>query len=147
MDIYERIKQDHDKQRELMEKIMKTSGDSAERQELFERFKTEAVAHANAKEQVFYSELMEDQETQEQTRHSVNEHKEADDLIEELSEMDMSSSSWLTKFKELKEDLEHHMDEEEKDVFSMAHDVISDAEAEQMTGKFDTRKQDEKQAA
>lgn len=54
--------------------------------------------------------------------------------------MDMSSSGWLQKFKKLKEDLDHHMDEEEKEVFSMARKIIDDRQAEQLAQEFNGRK-------
>ena len=42
MNIYERIVQDHDKHRELAVQIMKTEGNSEERNELWQQFKPEA---------------------------------------------------------------------------------------------------------
>ncbi len=143
MDIYSRLKQDHDEQRELAKKIMETSGDSEERRQLWEAFKPEAVAHANAEEQAFYATLIEEPDTQEQSRHSVSEHKEADDLIQELSDMDMSSSGWIQKFEKLKDALEHHMDEEEGEVFAKAKKVISDEQAQLLADTFEIRKREE----
>lgn len=147
MDIYDRLKADHDRQRELAAQIVETTGDSDERRSLWEQFKPEAEAHANAEEQVFYAALIEDAETQEKARHSVSEHKEAADLIEELSEMDMGSGGWIQKFTKLKDELEHHMDEEENEVFRKAREVIPDDEAQRMVGDFDSRKSDELDAA
>ena len=57
-------------------------------------------------------------------RHSVHEHAEMDEILEELREMDMSSPGWLTRFKTLKHDYEHHMEEEEDEVFTRAKKVI-----------------------
>lgn len=143
MNIYQRIVQDHDKHRELASRIMKTEGNSDERNELWAQFKPEATAHANAEEQTLYAELLEAQKSQEQARHSVHEHKEADDLIKELDEMDMSSSGWIQKFEKLKEDLEHHMKEEEEDVFEIAKKVISNDLANDLVDKFEKRKKSE----
>ncbi len=143
MDIYERIIEDHQKQRDLAARILETQGNSEERQQLWEEFQPEAVAHANAEEQTFYAALFQHQDTQEQARHSVSEHKEADDLIEEIGEMSMESSGWLQKFKKLKEDLDHHMEEEEKEVFSMARKIIDEAQAKQLAQAFNERKEAE----
>ena len=140
MDIYQRIIEDHQTQRDLAARILKTEGNSEERQQLWEEFQPEALAHANAEEQTFYATLIENPDTQEQARHSVSEHKEADDLIEEINEIDMSSSGWLQTFKKLKEDLDHHMEEEEKDVFSMARGVIDETQAQQLAQAFNERK-------
>jgi len=140
MDIYERLIVDHDKQRALMDKIMETHGDTEARQKLFDEFKLEAESHANAEEQTFYAALIDDHETQEQTRHSVSEHKEASDLIEELTEMEMSNPNWIRKFEELRHELTHHVDEEEEDVFPMARKVIPEKEAKAMAKDFEKRK-------
>ncbi|WP_373085490.1 hemerythrin domain-containing protein [Sneathiella sp.] len=146
MNIYDRLIQDHDTQKKLAKQLMETSGDSSERQQLFKQFKTEAVSHANAEEQTFYAALIKRPEGQEQTRHSISEHKEADDLITELTEADMSGSAWIQKFEKLKHDLEHHMKEEEEDVFDLAKSLLSDKEAEELSLQFDKRKQGEKAA-
>lgn len=140
MDIYERLTQDHNTQRELASKLAETTGDSDERRQLWEEFKPEAEAHANAEEQTFYATLFEKPDAQEQARHSVSEHKDASDLIEKLSSDDMSSPGWLQNFKKLKEELEHHMKEEEEDVFALARKVIDADTATRLVDDFDKRK-------
>ena len=140
MDIYERLKQDHEKQRELGETILQTQGASDERKALWHDYKVELEAHASAEEQTFYAELMSHPKASDQTRHSVSEHKDAADIVEELEEMDMSSPGWLTRFKQLKHDIEHHLDEEEDDVFSLSRELISDRKARQLAEAFNQRK-------
>jgi hypothetical protein len=145
--IYETIKKDHENHRRVLAKLDETQGDSAERRELFNTLKLEVEAHANAEEQTFYASLIAEPDGQEKARHSISEHKEAADLIEELEEMEFSSTGWLTKFRSLKEALEHHMDEEEEEVFARAKKVIPAAEARKLAGEFETRKAAEKKAA
>lgn len=145
MNIYERLKRDHDAHREQLRKIMDTSGDSEERNKLFENFYREAEAHASAEEQTFYAALIEKPDGQEKARHSVHEHKEAADLLDELKELDMGSGGWLQKFKKLKKELEHHMDEEENEIFACAEKVIEDSRADALASAFDERKSAELQ--
>ena len=140
MNIYERLKQDHDKQRMLIEKLENTSGDSEEREELWRQLFAELEAHALAEEQVFYSELMERPDATEKARHSVSEHKEMSDIAEELDEMDMSSTGWLTRFKTLAHKVTHHVDEEEEEVFPKAKKVIDAAVADRLSSEFSDRK-------
>ena len=52
----------------------------------------------------------------------------------------MSSPGWLTRFKQLKHDIEHHLDEEEDDVFSLSRELISDRKARQLAEAFNQRK-------
>lgn len=140
MDIYARLKKDHDKQRDLLDRIAQTEGDSQKRRDLWEDIKVELEAHASAEEQVFYAELMSHADGSDKARHSVAEHKEASDLIEELDDMDMSSPGWLKKLKHLKERIEHHVDEEEKEVFPVSKDLINADKAKALAKDFDKRK-------
>lgn len=143
MNIYERLTQDHDTQRDIARQLMETEGDSPERRTLFEKFAQEMESHANAEEQVFYASLLAKPEVQPKTRHGAHEHQEAADLLEELRETDMSSSAWLRRFEKLKEALEHHMEEEEGELFAMARQALSADEARAMPQRFDERKRSE----
>ncbi len=140
MDIYTLLKDDHDKQRGLSAALMETSGDSADRRRLFRELMKEVEAHAAAEEQTFYAELIAHEEGQEKARHSITEHSEAAEIIEALSEMDMSSGGWLNKFKTLKEALEHHVDEEEEEVFPLAQGLIDKARARKLGQAFEEAK-------
>ncbi len=143
MNIYERIKHDHDQHRALLEKVADTSGDSEERRKYYEELKLEIKSHANAEEQSLYAALIEKQDGQDKARHSIVEHEEANELFDELDDMDMSNPHWLQKFKELQHELEHHMEEEEEEVFVLAKKLIDDKKAEELTGKFNSRKNQE----
>ena len=101
-------------------------------------------SHAAAEEETFYSKLMSKTWGQDAARHSVHEHQQLDDLMEELNDTDMSSPGWLTKFKQLKHDYEHHMDEEENEVFTRAREVIDGAEVEGYGKRFRARKAEER---
>lgn len=143
MDIYTKLKREHEVQKELARKIMQTSGDSPERRELFAEFYLEAESHAAAEEQTFYAALIEQPDGQPKARHSVHEHKKAADLLCELKEMDMSSGGWIQKFEKLKEELEHHIREEENEVFARARKLLSAATADKLAARFEKRKQAE----
>ncbi|QDP19255.1 hemerythrin domain-containing protein [Sphingomonas xanthus] len=140
MDIFERLKQDHNRHRELIDKIKATSGDSEERRTLFEQFKTDAMAHAAAEEGTLYATMMEDPEIRQDAQHSVKEHADIGMLFVELDEMDMSSSGWLNKFNSLADEYAHHIDEEEEEKFAKAQEEIDEATAERLASVFEERK-------
>lgn len=144
-DIYSAIKSDHEKHRRLMAEIADTSGDSEARRAAWKEFFEDVKTHAAAEEETFYSKLMSKTWGQDTARHSVEEHAEMDDLMEELQGMDMSSPGWKQKFDKLREDYEHHMEEEEEEVFGRAKEVISDSEIEGYGDSFLKRKDKEKQ--
>lgn len=144
-DIFTRLKQDHDRHREMLERVANTSGDSAERREAFEALRIDVSAHANAEEQSLYAEMLGRPDLQDKGRHSVAEHKEVDEYFEDLVDKDFDSTGWLTRFKTMKERLEHHMDEEENEIFAAARKDLSAERAIELAKIFDERKPMEKQ--
>ena len=97
MNIYESLRKDHDIQRELIDKLVQTQGDSEQRDELFKQVQTELKSHAAAEERHFCIPLMEHDMTLEQSRHGVAEHHEIDELLGKLENTDYSSPAWLTR--------------------------------------------------
>ncbi|SLN20819.1 DNA nickase [Aquimixticola soesokkakensis] len=141
--IYDAIEKDHKHHRALLNTIADTQGDTKERREAWHAFFYDVKSHAAAEEETFYSTLMAETWGQDSARHSVEEHAAMDDLMEELQEMDMSSGAWLVKFKQLKHDYEHHMDEEEDELFTRARKVIGMEHNDAFGAKFLKRKEDE----
>ena len=125
MNIFEALRKDHDVQRDLLKKLVQTSGDSEKREELFAALKKELSIHADAEERFFYKKLISSDKTQDKARHGIAEHHEIDELIADLEETDYSSPSWLVTAKKLKEKVEHHLEEEEHEVFQMAGKVLT----------------------
>lgn len=145
--IFDVLIEDHDHHRDLLKRINETVGASEERTTLFEEFALEAKAHAAAEEQALYSTLMARPDTTDEARHGVSEHHEIEEQINELAETDMSTGGWLTKFRALKKEYEHHLDEEEEDIFPIAEEELSDAEEERIRKVFEARKPKEKSKA
>ena len=125
MNIFESLRKDHEIQRSLLKKLTDTQGDTKERAKLFEKLKNELQTHADAEERHFYKPLIDHEMTQEKARHSIAEHHDIDELIEKLEETDFSSPGWLVTAKKLREEVEHHLDEEEHEVFQVAGKVLT----------------------
>ncbi|MDX1507957.1 MAG: hemerythrin domain-containing protein [Woeseiaceae bacterium] len=136
MTIFEALRNDHERQRALLDKLEQTEGASEERDTLFAKLKTELAEHAAAEEKHFYSELMQADMTIDKARHSVAEHKELDDRIEELEGIDYSNPQWLVRFKELKHRVLHHLEEEEREVFQVAGKVLDDAQKSSLASSY-----------
>ncbi|MEI4260203.1 hemerythrin domain-containing protein [Roseovarius sp. D0-M9] len=143
-DIYSAIKADHDHHRALLERIADTSGASSARKTAWEEFYSDVKSHGAAEEETFYSKLISKTWGQDAARHSVHEHQQIDDLMEELREMDMAEGAWLQKFKTLRHDYEHHIDEEEEEVFARAREVVPQTEIEGYGERFAKRKNEER---
>lgn len=124
--IFETLRADHDRQRALLDKLEQTEGASDQRNTLFAELTSELGDHATLEEKYFYSELMRVDMTIDKARHSVAEHKELDDRIEALEELDHSNPQWLVQLKELKHRVLHHLEEEEQEVFQLAGKVLDE---------------------
>lgn len=142
--IYDALKTDHDKHLTLLAKLAATQGDSDERRKLWQTFYYDVGAHAAAEELAFYSKLIAESDGQSEGRHSVAEHKELDDMIQELNEMEFGSPDWLACFEALKDRYEHHIEEEEDDVFPTAKDVIGADVSGEIGAEFTARKTEER---
>ncbi len=141
MDIFERIKQDHDHAREVMEKLKATTARAEKtRLKLFGDFKLDMWAHHKVEEAVFYSFLRDDTSMSKDSYEALNEHHVANGLLEELDTFPVASDEWGVKFGALCELIEHHIDEEEKDFFPKAKKLLSKEQVELMGKRFDSRK-------
>lgn len=138
--IFARLKEDHDEHRTMLDLIDRTQGDSDGREELFARFRTEATAHAAAEEETLYATMLENPDLRDKGQHSVAEHKEIEDYLEELAEMDFSSPGWLTRFRTMKDRYLHHIEEEENEIFIAAAKGLSEAKEKELTRVFEKRK-------
>lgn len=145
--IFDRLKQDHDKHRDLLDRLLETSGETEVRKSLFEELTKELKAHAAAEEQALYSTMLRKPPTTDETRHSVAEHHEIDEALNDLAASDMSEGGWLTKFKSFDERYRHHIDEEEEDHFPDFEQYLDESDMEQMEKVFERRKSEEKAEA
>ncbi|ASM51998.1 hypothetical protein PESP_b0439 [Pseudoalteromonas espejiana DSM 9414] len=136
MNIFEALRHDHDKQRKLVDALIQTHGDTTERHKLMDELKTELEDHAKFEERYFYNPLMFDDLTHEKARHSVAEHHEIDELIEQLEDTEMSSSAWLVAAKKLHHLVHHHLSEEEHEVFQLAGKALTEGQKESLADQY-----------
>lgn len=145
MNIFEALRQDHEHQRSLIRQLAETKGDSPERRKLFGQLRDTLQAHAAAEERCLYVPLIDHDLTQDKARHSVAEHNEIDELLEELEEMDLGGSGWLNRARHLFERVEHHLAEEEHEVFQLAGKVLDASQKRSLAREYQ-REMDEQKA-
>lgn len=136
MKIFEALRKDHDIQRQLLDVIVNTSGDTEKRKEAFKLLKHELKIHEDGEERHFYSPLIDVDMTQDHARHGIAEHHEIDEIIETLEETEMDSSAWLKYAKNLKEKVEHHLEDEEHTFFQLAGKVLSESQKDILGTKY-----------
>ena len=136
MNIFEELRKDHETQRDLIARLVETTGDSDDRDKIFEQLAKELEAHAAAEERYFYVPLMESDLTQDKARHSVAEHKELDDFVEDLEGYDRTAPAWLQTARDLEHRLTHHLDEEEQEVFQLADKALTDTQKTELASDY-----------
>jgi hypothetical protein len=137
MNIFEALRESHDRQRNYAKTLVKTSGDTPERVEAYKQLKAELQAHETAEERHFYIPLMEFDNGVDLSRHAISEHHEMDEMMEELDETEMSSPAWLVTAKKLSDKVHHHLEEEEQKFFQMAGKLLDDKQKEHLAGQYE----------
>ncbi|KTC01433.1 hemerythrin [Pseudomonas syringae ICMP 11168] len=136
MNIFEALRESHDRQRSYADALIQTSGDSAEREKAYKQLKEELQAHETAEERFFYIPLMAHDNGVDLSRHAISEHHEMDEMMEELDETEMSSPAWLATAKKLSEKVHHHLKEEEQKFFQMAGKLLDEKQKQSLAGEY-----------
>ncbi len=148
MDAFDLLKSDHEKVAGMLEKIESTTERAVKsRDDLFARLKQELDIHARIEEEIFYPALEESEETHEITLEAYEEHRLVKQLLSELEDEAKDTEEWTAKFTVLKENIEHHVEEEEGEMFKKARKALSEEEIEQLGARLQEAKQQEKAAA
>jgi hemerythrin-like domain-containing protein len=142
MNAIELLKADHEKVSEIFEKLEDTTeSDEKTRTELFTKLKQELDLHAHIEETIFYPVLKKAEETRDITMEGIQEHHVVKVLLGELNSMKAGSEVWTAKLKVLQENVEHHVEEEEDDMFKSARQVLSKERLEELGALMEQEKQ------
>lgn len=136
MNIFEALRESHERQRTYAKALIRTSGDTPERVDAYKQLKSELQAHETAEERHFYIPLMEFDNGVDLSRHAISEHHEMDEMMEELDGTEMSSPAWLATAKKLSEKVHHHLEEEEQKFFQMAGKLLDDKQKESLATQY-----------
>ena len=133
MDVLILLKEDHERiKRMLADGESTTERGEKTRTELFARLKETLVAHESMEEQVLYPALKGHPEAEELTLEAYEEHHVVDLVLEELEMTPVTDEQWGAKFTVAKENIEHHIEEEEGEMFKLIREIFSAEEREQM---------------
>ncbi|MCM3903540.1 MAG: hemerythrin domain-containing protein [Pyrinomonadaceae bacterium] len=148
MNAFELLKSDHEKVAGIMEKIEGTTERALKtREELFTQLKTELDMHAQMEETIFYPILEKAKESRDITLEAFEEHRLVKQLLSELAAEAKDDEKWTAKFTVLKENVEHHVEEEEGELFTKARKVLSKEEIEELGTRMAEAKGKKKGAA
>jgi len=142
MNAFELLKADHKKVAQIFDKLEPTTEQAVKtRNELFATLKNELEIHSRIEEEIFYPVLKEAAETRAITLEAYEEHKVVKEMLEEMSALPQNSEQWTAKLTLLKESVEHHVEEEEGEMFKKAHEVLSKEQAEVLGMRMENEKQ------
>lgn len=138
---FEILKEDHRKVKELFSQIEDDEEmEFEERSDILSEISRELEAHMELEESYFYPVLKEHEETHEKALEAYEEHNIGRNALNELSKMGVDDERWIAKFKVLKELVNIHIAEEEKNVFRMAQKVIDRDQIQEITQRIEKEK-------
>ena len=106
------------------------------RSELFEKLKAEMMLHERIEEEIFYPALKSHPKARDIVLEGYEEHHVVDEIMGELEATDVTDETWGAKFKVMKENIEHHIEEEEGDMFKQARQAFDTDELEQLGARM-----------
>ena len=141
MNAFELLKEDHARVAAIFEKLEPTTERALKtREELFTKLKNELEVHTQIEEQIFYPVLKEEEETRDITLEGIEEHHVVKTLLQEMEAMPVDSEQWTAKLTVLKESVEHHVEEEEGEMFPKARKVLAKEKIEELGARIEAAK-------
>jgi Hemerythrin HHE cation binding domain len=141
VDALKLLKDDHDKVKEMVERLESTTERAVKtRQELFLKIKEELTVHEAIEEEIFYPALKEHAEAKEIVLEAYEEHNVVDVVMGELERTPFDDETWGAKAMVMKENLEHHIEEEEGEMFKHARDLFDRETLEALGAEMESRK-------
>jgi hemerythrin superfamily protein len=107
---------DHRKVEKLFKQFEEATDDEAKKQKIFSQIAMELKVHTTIEEEIFYPASREYVE-EDMVNEAVVEHQAAKDLIAEIEATSPSDEMYDAKVKVLQEQIEHHVEEEETELF------------------------------
>jgi iron-sulfur cluster repair protein YtfE (RIC family) len=132
MEAFELLKADHRKVADLFQQLESASGKA--KLDVFNQIRTELELHTQIEEKIFYPAVEKPEETHDLTLEAYEEHNVVKKLLQELSRARTPNEEWEAKAKVLQENVEHHVEEEENELFPKAEEALGDEEL-QMLGE------------
>jgi hypothetical protein len=133
MNAFQLLKEDHQTVDSIMQQIEPTTERAEKtRTELYARLREELDIHTKIEESIFYPSIKQAAETREIVLEGFEEHHVVKMLLKELDSMPVDTEQWKAKFTVLKENVEHHVEEEEGEMFQKAREVLDEEQIDQL---------------
>jgi len=144
------LKSEHEKAKQAFGEIQSASAD--QRAELWAKLEPELKLHEQMEETALYGPVARevgptDEALKDWQEHHREEVTEAEDLIGEIDGLDPMGDEWMEKVEELQETLEHHIEEEEGDIWPRIQQAWDRSKLEHAGQQMETMKRQQTRAA
>ncbi len=136
MDAIKLLKDDHQELRGFFQSY-KASDSDGEKHKIFEQIKQKLEVHTHIEEEVFYPEISKKKGLEDITKEGIEEHHVADVLVREISKLTRGSEKFEPKMDVLIESTEHHLQEEEGEMFPKVEDKFTNSELEELGSQME----------
>ena len=141
MDALVLLKQDHDKVKRMLSELDDTTERAVKtRAATFTSLRRELEVHEAIEEEILYPALTEHPKSKAIALEGYEEHHVVDTVMAEMRDLPVSDETWTAKFTVMKESLEHHIEEEEGDMFKKARQIFDEDELELLGARMVQRK-------
>jgi hemerythrin-like domain-containing protein len=144
MSFYDTLKKEHQAVKGIIQQIRQGKGNA---ENLLSRLQQELSVHMNGEEKLFYSILSENESAKEKAFEACEEHHVARTVLQELQDLPTDNERWMAKLQVFQEILEHHIEEEENEIFEVAQEVISREQENRIASQYEEMKQQQMAAA
>ena len=129
MDALRSLKEDHVKVKKMLSELDATTERAVKtRGSVFSQLKDELEIHEAIEEEFLYPALKNHPETRDIALEAFEEHHVVDEVMGEMLDLPVSDETWTAKFAVMKENLEHHIQGEEQDMFEKARRALGEEE-------------------
>jgi hypothetical protein len=136
-DAIEMLEADHRRMEALLAQGEETTEAAVKRRtELLDTIVAELTVHELVEERVLYPALQAHPEARDIVLEGFQEHHVADLIVSELQQVAKDDERWGAKFKVLKENIEHHIQEEEGEMFRTARGIFSREELQALAAEM-----------
>jgi iron-sulfur cluster repair protein YtfE (RIC family) len=136
MDMLKLIEEDHKKTMKGLEELEETKGrELAARKKTWTALEHDLLAHMKGEEEILYPALQGDIE--DKILEAIEEHQLVKMASSVLDETPADDKRWLAKLKVIKENIEHHIEEEEDEIFEAAKEKFSKDKLDLMGKQFE----------
>lgn len=138
---FDMLQKDHQKVKDILDQLSNTTSRAVKtREDLFKKLKEELLPHMKGEEKHFYSALKSEGDTKKKALEALEEHHVADMVLKELDKQSQDTDEWGAKINVFKEIVEHHIEEEENEVFKEAGKALDDETLDKIMNAFETEK-------